>query len=95
MTSEKEKEQGNGASSQASTKLTAIRVCYNHDTCMVSFDAGGAPMALLQMMLDEVQRQLEIMRRQAAALEFARAQNEARANAALADSILGAAGKRH
>jgi hypothetical protein len=55
---------GNGADKPREAVLT---LTYNLDTCQVAIGGDAIPVALGQMMLDEAQRQLEQMRRIAAA----------------------------
>lgn len=51
-------------------RVTVIQVAYNQETTMVSFSMKDVPISLAQMMLDEAVRQLDIMRRQAAAMQL-------------------------
>lgn len=66
---------GNGTDKPREAVLT---LTYNLDTCQVAIGGDPIPVALGQMMLDEAQRQLEQMRRLAAAQGLAAAAAETR-----------------
>ncbi len=51
-------------------RVTVIQLLYNHETCAVSLSIQDVPIGLAQMMLHEAAVQLDIMRRQAAAMEL-------------------------
>lgn len=76
-------------------RITVVTITFDHETSIVSYDAHGAIISLVQMMIDEARRSLDLQRRQAVQLEFMKQVQDARQSAALAASILGGAGKRH
>lgn len=80
------KDNNNGEHAVDHQRVTVIHVAYNHETCMVSASMKDVPISLAQMMLDEAVRQLDIMRRQAAAMQM----RQQLADQALMDSIAGA-----
>lgn len=75
----------NGADAGKGQQVTLIQVAYNHATCLVSLGIQDVPVALAQMMLDEAVRQLDLLRRQAAAMDL----RQRLADQALVESISG------
>lgn len=71
------------------TKVSVVTLTYDHDSCLVVIDGHGAHLGLAQMILDEGVRQLEIQRRQAAALELQAQIEQARRDAAIAAAVRG------
>lgn len=79
----------NGANGDTREQVTVVTLAYNHTTCQVSLGIHDVGIALAQMMLDEARRQLDIMRRQAAALELRKQVEQAQADAALRAALAG------
>lgn len=69
-----------------STKVPTLIVTMDPHTMQVAFNAGDLTIAVAQMMLEEVRRQLDITRRQAAQLELLRQVNEAKRVQAILDA---------
>lgn len=65
-------------------KVPTLIITLELETHMVHLTCDGVAISVAQMMLDEVQRQLEIQRRQAAALELQQKIADARFAAAIA-----------
>jgi hypothetical protein len=77
----------NGAGGVESTRVTVIHVTFNHDTSEVAIGCKDTPIALAQMMLFEAAQQLEMMRRQAAAMQVREQLLEQAKNQAIADAL--------
>lgn len=84
---------GNGANGEtpnaAHVGVPTVVVTLDPRTLLVHMKTGDVQIGLAQMMLDEAQRQLDIMRRQAAAIELQGKLAEAQRVAGLVASITG------
>jgi hypothetical protein len=86
--------EGNGADGKQQESVTkrtvsVVRVLFDHETCLVSLDAGDMLLGLTQMILGEAQRQLEEQRRAGVALQIREQLLQAQQNAAIAASLRG------
>lgn len=79
----------NGEHGVTREQVTVVTLAYNHTTCLVSLGIHDVTIALAQMIVDEARRQLDIMRRQAAALELRKQVEQAQADAALRAALQG------
>jgi hypothetical protein len=83
---------GNGAEHEgangARTKMVSRVVLeFDHETCLVTLDAGKMGLGLAQMILHEGVLQLEEQRRQAAALELRQRLQQAEHDARIATEL--------
>lgn len=69
--------------------VPTVTIVMDPRTHLVSVGAANLPIAVVQMMLDEAVRQMDINRRHAAAMELARLAQEQRKSQELADSLFG------
>lgn len=76
-------ENTDGENGVTHTRVTVVTLTFDHSTNLVSVEAHGAIIALVQMIVDEAGRSLDIQRRQAAAIEFQKQMAEARRTADL------------
>lgn len=89
MTSEADKPNGSATTEHGITResVPTLIITLDRATLMVHLNAGDVKMSVAQMMLDEVQRQLEIQRRQAAAIDLQKHLADAARTAALLGSL--------
>ena len=78
---------GNGERGVEHVKVPTIIITLDPGTLIVSYKCDGLPIAVAQMMVDEVRRTLDIQRRQAAAIQLQQQVAEQRRAGALADSL--------
>lgn len=70
-------------------KVPTVIITLDPATLLVSFQSGDLIISVVQMMLDEVQRQLDIKRRQAAAIELQKQLADAARTAAIVAGLKG------
>lgn len=77
----------NGGNSVEDIQVPTLTVMLDPVTHLVTWRCNDVAISVLQMMLDEVQRQLDIQRRQAAAIEFQKSLADARRTAQLVGGL--------
>lgn len=77
----------NGEHGVTRSKVTVVTLAYDHESCLVSIGVKDSPVGLVQMIVDEARRMLDIQRRQAAAFELQAQIAQAHRDAAIADAV--------
>lgn len=80
-------ERKDGENGVTHTRVTVITLTFDHTTNLVNVDARGAAIGLTQMIVDEARRTLDILRRQAAAIDFQKQMADARRTADLLNGL--------